>query len=147
MAKVRVNQEEFPVSWLPPHVIDITKAAKAGKNTLVVAVVNLWPNRLIGDEHLPPDSAAERDPKNGRLHTWPKWVLDGKPSPTGRQSFVTFPLWKKSDPLQPSGLLGPVQLVFPDLPPPHATPQIHSSRRRQFWHRPGHPGQPENRRP
>jgi hypothetical protein len=70
-------------------------------------VVNLWINRMIGDELLPEDS--ERNP-NGTLKTWPKWVQEGKLSPSGRHTFTSWRLWKKDDPLQPSGLLGPVTL-------------------------------------
>jgi hypothetical protein len=71
-------------------------------------VSNLWVNRLIGDEQLPEDS--DRNPE-GNLRAWPQWLLDGQPSPTGRIAFSTWRLWKKDDPLQPSGLLGPVRLI------------------------------------
>jgi len=74
----------------------------------VVKVVNLWPNRMIGDEHLPPDS--DRRP-NGTLEEWPQWLIEGKPSPTGRYTFATWRHWTKDDPLIPSGLLGPVTLL------------------------------------
>jgi hypothetical protein len=110
MARVRVNGRDFEPLWKPPFRLDITEAAQAGPNTLEVAVVNLWVNRLIGDAALPED--AERD-AGGRLKTWPQWALEGRASPTGRQSFVTFPLWKKGEPLKESGLLGPVILHFP----------------------------------
>ncbi|MBN2579089.1 MAG: hypothetical protein JXB10_08870, partial [Pirellulales bacterium] len=73
-----------------------------------VKVVNLWINRMIGDEFLPEDS--DRNP-DGTLKSWPKWVLEGKSSPTGRYTFTTWRLWHKDDPLQPSGLLGPVRIV------------------------------------
>jgi len=73
--------------------------------------VNLWPNRLIGDEQLPEDS--ERNP-DGTLKQWPQWVLDGKPSPSGRFTFTSWRLWKKNDALLESGLIGPVQLWTTD---------------------------------
>jgi hypothetical protein len=57
---------------------------------------------------LPEDS--ERNP-DGTLKQWPQWVLDGKQSPTGRKTFAAWRLWKKDDPLQPSGLIGPVQII------------------------------------
>ena len=109
MARVKLNGQDLGILWKPPYRVEITEAAKAGPNTLEIAVVNLWANRLIGDAALPED--ARRD-KKGTLESWPQWILDGQPSPTGRRTFVTFPLWKKDDPLQESGLLGPVQLLM-----------------------------------
>jgi hypothetical protein len=70
-------------------------------------VVNLWINRMIGDEQLAEDS--DRNP-DGTLKAWPQWISEGKPSPTGRQTFTSWRLWKKDSPLQESGLLGPVSL-------------------------------------
>ena len=108
MAEVKVNGKRFPLLWKPPYRLDVTAAARAGRNTIEVAVVNLWPNRLIGDEQLPEDS--ERNP-DGTLKRWPQWLLDGKPSPTGRYTFSMWRLWKKNDPLLDSGLIGPVKLI------------------------------------
>ena len=71
-------------------------------------MANLWVNRQIGDEFLPDDSGRNGAPT---LSVWPKWLLEGKPSPTGRHTFTTWRLWKKTDSLQPSGLLGPVRIV------------------------------------
>ena len=70
-------------------------------------VTNLWVNRMIGDETLPEDSSRNPD---GTLKEWPPWVREGKPSPTGRYTFTSWRLWKANDPLQPSGLIGPVTL-------------------------------------
>jgi hypothetical protein len=108
MAEVKVNGKRFPLLWKPPYRVDVTAAARAGQNTIEVAVVNLWPNRLIGDEQLPEDS--ERNP-DGTLKRWPQWLLDGKPSPTGRYTFAMWRLWKKTDQPLESGLIGPVKLV------------------------------------
>ena len=47
---------------------------------------------------------------NGWGKEWPKWLLEGKPSPTGRFTFTSWRLWKKNDALVESGLLGPVTL-------------------------------------
>jgi len=76
-----------------------------GKNTLEVEVANLWPNRMIGDEFLPEDSPRDG---NGVMRQWPDWVMENKPSPTGRHTFTSWRLWKKGDALPPSGLTGPV---------------------------------------
>jgi hypothetical protein len=107
MAEVKLNGKTFPTLWKPPFIVDITDAAKAGENRLEIRVVNLWPNRLIGDEQLPEDS--ERN-DNGTLKGWPQWLLEGKPSPTRRLTFTSWRLWKKDEPLLESGLLGPVTL-------------------------------------
>ena len=64
----------------------------------------------------PPDrrrAVARRQHRNAdgiTLKPWPQWLLDGKPSPTGRHTFTSHRLWKKDDPLQESGLIGPVRL-------------------------------------
>ena len=85
-AEVSLNGQDFGVLWKPPFRVNITAAAKPGANKLVVKVTNLWPNRLIGDEQLPPDCEW-----NGKqLKAWPQWLLDGKPSPTGRLTFTTW---------------------------------------------------------
>ena len=44
-------------------------------------------------------------PPEGTVKTWPKWLTENKPSPTGRITFSAWRLWKKGDPLQPSGLI------------------------------------------
>jgi len=107
IAEVKLNGKYLGILWKAPFTIDITSAAKAGDNLLEIKVVNLRINRQIGDEHLPEDS--DRNP-NGTLKSWPQWLQEGKPSPTGRYTFTTWRLWKKDDPLVESGLLGPVTL-------------------------------------
>ncbi len=103
-ADVELNGQALSLLWKPPYRLDVTDALKTGKNTLRVKITNLWPNRLIGDEQLPED--REWDGKH--LKAWPQWVLDGKPSPTGRFTFTTWHHWYKDDQPLPSGLFGPV---------------------------------------
>jgi hypothetical protein len=105
-AEVSLNGQNFGVLWKPPFRVNVTAAAKLGKNKLVVKVTNLWPNRLIGDEQLPSD----REWNGKQLASWPDWVLAGKPSPTGRLTFTTWHHWTKDSPLLQSGLIGPVKL-------------------------------------
>jgi hypothetical protein len=107
MARVKVNGHDLGVVWNAPFRVEVTDALQAGNNALEVQVTNLWVNRMIGDEQLPPD--CERRP-DGQLTTWPKWLLEGKPSPAGRHTFATYRVWTKDAPLQDSGLLGPVTL-------------------------------------
>jgi hypothetical protein len=106
IAEVRLNGRDLGILWKPPFRVDITEAARAGENDLEVRVVNLWPNRLIGDDRLPPDAEWT----GPRIKSWPQWLLDGKPSPTGRFTFAPRKHWSKDDPLLDSGLLGPVRL-------------------------------------
>jgi hypothetical protein len=104
IAEVELNGDKLGLLWKPPFRLDVTGSLRAGKNTLHVKVTNLWPNRLIGDEQLPED----REWDGIRLKAWPQWVLDGKPSPTGRFTFTTWYHWTKDDEPLPSGLFGPV---------------------------------------
>ena len=112
-AEVSLNGQDFGVLWKPPFRANVTAAAKPGVNHLVVKVTNLWPNRLIGDEQLPPD--CEWD--GMQLKAWPQWLLDGKPSPTGRLTFTTWHHWTKDSALLESGLLGPVTLRTAEIMP------------------------------
>lgn len=106
LAEVLVNGRNLGILWKPPFCVDITAEVRAGVNKVEVRVTNLWPNRLIGDESKPEDVEW-----NGKqLKAWPQWLLDGKPSPSGRLTFTTWHHWTKGDPLLESGLLGPVRL-------------------------------------
>jgi hypothetical protein len=107
MAQVALNGNDLGTLWKSPYRVEVTDAMKAGKNTLEVKVTNLWVNRMIGDETISEDSSRN---DNGTLKEWPQWVQEGKPSPTGRYTFTTWRLWKAGDPLQESGLIGPVIL-------------------------------------
>ena len=108
MAEVIINGQNLGILWKNPFSIDITNAVKVGKNTVEIKVVNLWINRLIGDEQLPDPSELTAE---GNLKSWPEWVLDGKPNPTGRYTFTTWKLWEKEAPLVESGLIGPVNII------------------------------------
>jgi hypothetical protein len=84
MARVRLNGKDLGVIWCAPWRVDISSALQSGANNLEIEVVNLWPNRLIGDAA---KSEAER-------LTW---------------TVIKTPYTVKSA-LLPSGLLGPVTL-------------------------------------
>jgi hypothetical protein len=82
VAQVRLNGKDLGVVWTKPFRVEITGAVKPSGNQLEIDVVNLWPNRIIGDAALPPERRFTR-------------------------TNITF---KKDDPLLESGLLGPVRL-------------------------------------
>jgi hypothetical protein len=88
LAEVRLNGRPLGVVWTAPWRIEITPAVQATGNRLEIDVVNLWPNRLIGDAALPPDK---------RLTT------------TNVKKF------EPNTPLLESGLLGPVTLRMEEL--------------------------------
>ena len=113
---MKLNGRELGTLWKPPFRIDVTERLKPGRNALEVRVVNLWCNRLIGDQQLREDadwSSGSGMAGGGQfwlLKSWPQWLLEGKPSPTGRLTFSTAQYHGKEEPLLPSGLLGPVTL-------------------------------------
>lgn len=109
IAEVKVNGQDFGVLWKKPYRVDIGRALQSGENTVEIKVTNLWINRLIGDERQFPQKNPNEWAAKG---TWPDWVIDSsRPKPSGRIGFVTWPYWKASDPLPPSGLIGPVRLL------------------------------------
>ncbi|MHC4109547.1 MAG: glycosyl hydrolase [Planctomycetota bacterium] len=84
VAHVRLNGKDLGVVWTAPWRVDITQAVKPTGNKLKIDVVNLWPNRLIGDAAL----------------------LSEK-----RLTKTNVTKFKKNSQLLSSGLLGPVQLI------------------------------------
>ncbi|ANH80300.1 glycosyl transferase family 2 [Niabella ginsenosidivorans] len=83
ICRVWLNETDLGIVWTAPWRVEVTGNIKQGANTIRIEVINLWPNRLIGDAALPPEQRRTR-------------------------TNITF---KKEDPLLPSGLLGPVRLV------------------------------------
>jgi len=108
MATVKLNGKDFGTLWKPPFRVDAGTVLNDGENVIEIEVVNLWSNRMIGDEQLPEDS--ERTEK-GTLKEWPRWLLEGEASPAGRYTFTSWRLWKKNASLQQSGLIGPVTII------------------------------------
>ena len=102
MAHVRLNGQDLGILWTAPWHVDITNAVKNKDNKLEIEVVNLWPNRLIGDEQLPDDGISKGQ--------WPEWLKEGKPRTSGRYSFTTYRHFTKDSPLLESGLIGPVTI-------------------------------------
>lgn len=102
-AVVSLDGESVATLWKPPYRCELPRGGR-----LTVEVVNLWPNRLIGDERLYP---ADCQREGGRLKAIPGWVQAGKTSPTGRKAFSAWRHYTKDDALLPSGLLGPVTIV------------------------------------
>lgn len=97
IARVRLNGRDLGVVWTPPWRVDAGDAAREGANELEVDVANVWMNRLIGDAGLPPEKRIARS--NVTLE------------PSNRTVRV-FQGFGATDRLQPSGLFGPVRLVF-----------------------------------
>lgn len=83
VAAVTLNGQNLGVVWTKPARVDITSAVKPTGNDLEIKVVNLWPNRLIGDSFLPPGQQFTKT----NMH-----------------------YYTQASPLLPSGLLGPLTL-------------------------------------
>jgi len=113
LARVHINGRDLGVVWKEPYRLDVTDAVRAGSNDLEIAVTNLWTNRLIGDEQLPPENQYATGADHGILRL-PDWYRNGQPKPAGgRVTFATWQFYRKDDPLVSSGLLGPVRLLNP----------------------------------
>jgi hypothetical protein len=85
LAEVSVNGRSLGVVWKTPFRVDATSALKPGANTLEIKVANLWVNRLIGDK---------------------------QPGVTKTYTYTAVEFYKADSPLLPSGLLGPVKIVW-----------------------------------
>jgi len=103
LARVRLNGKEIGTLWTAPWRLEISDVIRKGKNTLEIEVVNLWANRLIGDEKKPYDGPVGE--------AWPDWLLKGEKRTSGRYTFTTTRQYTQDSPLLPSGLIGPVRIV------------------------------------
>jgi hypothetical protein len=83
LAEVWVNGKQQGVVWKTPYRLRLT-GLKSGENDLEIRVVNAWVNRMIGDRQ--PDAKT-------------------------KYTFTSPQFYKADSPLQPSGLLGPVQII------------------------------------
>ncbi len=110
VAEVRLNGKNVGVDWIPPFELDITEFLIAGDNQLEIEITNQWSNRLIGDERYPVDYTFELE-GNFPKKIMPDWYINQEPIPAGkRTTFSTATFYKATDPLMPSGLMGPVQI-------------------------------------
>jgi hypothetical protein len=84
LAEVTINGKALGVLWKTPFRVDVTSALKPGANTLQIKVINLWVNRLIGDQ---------------------------QEGVTKKYTYTAQQFYRADSPLLPSGLIGPVQVV------------------------------------
>ena len=83
IAVVKVNGEAVDTLWAAPYKTDIMSYLHRGNNTISIQVTSTWFNRLVYDAALPEEQRKT-------------WVING---PSAKE------------PLRPSGLLGPVEVV------------------------------------
>jgi hypothetical protein len=84
LAEVSVNGKPLGIVWKTPYRVDATSVLHPGANFVQIKVTNGWANRIIGDR---------------------------QPNTTKTYTFTSPKFYKANAPLQPSGLLGPVQVI------------------------------------
>jgi hypothetical protein len=84
VAEVFLNGISVGTLWKRPFRADISAFLRPGKNSLEIRVTNLWVNRIIGD--LQPDCKE-------------------------KVSYTHQPFYKATDPILPSGLIGPLRIM------------------------------------
>ena len=89
LAEVKVNGVSCGIVWCPPFRVNVTDVIKPAGNQLEIEVVNFSPNRIIGDAGLPVEK---------------------------RRTQTNIRKLNAQTPLEPAGLLGPVQLLHEDAP-------------------------------
>ena len=65
IAQVHVNGMDCGVAWAPPYRIDITAAARSGRNDIEITVHNTAANALAADQHII-ELAAQSEARYGR---------------------------------------------------------------------------------
>ena len=85
LAEVIINEKSQGIVWKKPFKVELKDALKIGENSIEIKVINLWVNRLIGDQ--------QSDVKS-------------------KITYTTMPFYKADSPLLPSGLMSPVKLIL-----------------------------------
>ena len=106
LAHVFVNGTDCGTVWCAPWEVDVSSVLHEGANEIVVRYTNNWHNRLVGDCTLP----VEKRVTQSNVHYW---SVRQYGNPGQRQvpkpRLHTGPA--ANDPLQKSGLLGPVSVL------------------------------------
>jgi hypothetical protein len=89
-ADVSINGTPAGVAWMRPYHLDVSKVLKVGRNRIRIAVTNLLINKILGDG--PIDYSAVFAKYGQRFPAGDEWEVVRDPFP--------------------SGLLGPVRLVY-----------------------------------
>ena len=84
IATIKINGIDCGTTWTYPYEADITKAVKAGVNSVEIEVTNTWRNRLKLDEQLPVEQ---------------------------RKTYHNSPYPLKNKPLLPAGITGNIKLL------------------------------------
>jgi hypothetical protein len=113
IAVARLNGRTLGTIWCAPWRAEIPMGLLREKNNVLeIDAINLWPNRLIGDEQLPDDCEWKTYGAWQVMKNLPAWYVHHTPRQSERRTFTTFKHWHKGDGLLPSGLLGPVKVLI-----------------------------------
>ena len=104
LVRVFVNGKDCGTAWCAPWQVDVSGALHGGRNSIELRYVNNWHNRMIGDCGLEENDRVTRS----NLHYWRQNRVKGN----GRRPLkpTVYSGYCPYDPLQPSGLLGPVEI-------------------------------------
>ena len=112
VAHVYVNGKDCGIVWCAPWTVDVSAAIRSGDNEIEVRYTNNWYNRLVGDCFLVPEERVTRT----NFHYWKKSRKDRSDKTPGvRKTVYSGPA--SDDPLQPSGLIGPVEIIVENKMP------------------------------
>lgn len=97
VAEVYINDQSAGIIWKKPYQLDISGLIKPGENQLKIEIVNMWVNRLTGD--------MLSDPGDRYCRTNHPYVIKDNWAGGGDEIYS----------IQPSGLLGPVRIMFSEI--------------------------------
>jgi len=109
MVTVNINGKTVAHLWKPPYTVDITPFVEKGKNHVEIFVTNTAVNSLIGDEQFPSDLSYD---KTSNISSVPSWLSNPQLRQSQRKTFVTYKYLNRTSKLDPSGLVGPLEVKY-----------------------------------